>query len=286
MFTLIGIGFQAQDTYLSEVIDVVSTDDPVAITVDGHGVREPSGPKGLPYVGNYLEVYPDHLGNHQRLFDQYGPIIKTNNMGRIVYQTNDPNIAAIAFAESDFFSKLINEAHPLYALKTPAAGVFLGDTNTPEWKVAHKFLPPALGPKAVRHYAPTMQGTVEDAYQVFDALDEQGEAWNVYQYMLKLGSQAVGKLTLGLDFQHFSSPDAPLHEMVDLIAEILALNKKVTSKGNWYGKLPFGDPQRLKDMSARVEEMIDESIGAAKKSGTHDLPLQDAALEAANMVGK
>lgn len=266
--------------------DVVSTDDPVAITVDGHGVREPSGPKGLPYVGNYLEVYPDHLGNHQRLFDQYGPIIKTNNMGRIVYQTNDPNIAAIVFAESDFFSKLINEAHPLYALKTPAAGVFLGDTNTPEWKVAHKFLPPALGPKAVRHYAPTMQGTVEDAYKVFDALDEKDEAWNVYQYMLKLGSQAVGKLTLGLDFQHFSSPDAPLHEMVHLIAEILALNKKITSKGNWYGKLPFGDPQRLKDTKARVEEMIDESIGAAKKGGSHDLPLQDAALGAENMVGK
>lgn len=283
---LVGIGFQAQDTFLSDVADVVSADDPVAITVDGHRIREPPGPKGLPFVGNYLEVYPDHLGNHQRLFDQYGPIIKTNNMGRVVYQTNDPNIAAIVFAESDFFSKLINEAHPLYALKTPAAGVFLGDTNTPEWKVAHKFLPPALGPKAVRHYAPTMQGTVEDAYKVFDALDEQGEAWNVYQYMLKLGSQAVGKLTLGMDFQHFSSPDAPLHEMVHLIAETLTLNKKVTSKGNWYGKLPFGDPQRLRDMRARVEEMINESISAAKKDGSHDLPLQDAALEAANMVGK
>ena len=57
----------------------------------------------------------------------------------------------------------------------------------------HKFLPPALGPKAVRHYAPTMQKTVEDAFKVFDELDERDEAWNVYPYMLKLGSQAVGK---------------------------------------------------------------------------------------------
>jgi cytochrome P450 len=268
------------------VSDVTSANSPVAITIDGHGVREPPGPKGLPYVGNYLEVYPDHLGNHQRLFEQYGPIIKTINMGRTVYQTNDPIISAIAFAESDFFSKKINESHPLYALKTPAAGVFLGDTDTPEWRVAHKFLPPALGPKAVRHYAPTMQKTVEDAFQVFDALDQQGEAWNVYQYMLKLGSQAVGKLTLGLDFQHFSSPDAPLHEMVHLIADLLALNKKVTSKGNWYGKLPFGDPQRLKATKARVEELVDQSIQKAARGGVDDLPLQDAALQATNMVGK
>lgn len=258
----------------------------MAITIDGRGVRDPPGPKGLPYVGNFLEVYPDHLGNHQRLFEQYGPVIKTENMGRTVYQTNDPQISAIAFTESDFFTKKINEAHPLYALKTPSAGVFLGDTDTPEWKVAHKFLPPALGPKAVRHYAPTMQKTVEEAFQVFDALDEQGEAWNVYQYMLKLGSQAVGKLTLGLDFHQFTAVDSPLHDMVHMIAEVLSLNKKVTSRGNWYGRLPFGDPQRLKNLRREVEQMVEESIRNAERAGVEDLPLQDAALQASNMVGK
>lgn len=283
---LLGIEFQVQESALQEVSDITSITGPVAISIDGHAVRDPPGPKGLPYLGNFFEIYPDHLGNHQRLFQHYGPVIKTTNMGRVVYQTNDPNIALIAFNESDFFTKKINESHPLYALKTPAAGVFLGDTDTEEWKVAHKFLPPALGPKAVRHYAPTMQKTVEDASKVFDALDEQGEAWNVYQYMLKLGSQAVGKLTLGLDFNHFSSPDAPVHEMVHLIAEVLSLNKKVTSKGDWYSSLPFGDPKRLKDVKHRVEEMVEESIQRAARGGVEDLPLQDAAIEASNMVGE
>lgn len=282
----LGIEFQVQESALQEVSDITSITGPVAISIDGHAVRDPPGPKGLPYLGNFFEIYPDHLGNHQRLFQHYGPVIKTTNMGRVVYQTNDPNIALIAFNESDFFTKKINESHPLYALKTPAAGVFLGDTDTEEWKVAHKFLPPALGPKAVRHYAPTMQKTVEDASKVFDALDEQGEAWNVYQYMLKLGSQAVGKLTLGLDFNHFSSPDAPVHEMVHLIAEVLSLNKKVTSKGDWYSSLPFGDPKRLKDVKHRVEEMVEESIQRAARGGVEDLPLQDAAIEASNMVGE
>ncbi|CAG7971900.1 unnamed protein product [Penicillium nalgiovense] len=279
-----GIAFQFEDAELAEVQDVISAQGLVAITIDGHAVRDPAGPKGLPVLGNYLEIYPDHLGNHQRLFERFGPVIQTNNMGRVTYQTNDPNIAAIAFAESDFFTKEINKAHPLYALKTPSAGVFLGDTDTPEWRVAHKFLPPALGPKAVRHYAPTMQKTVEDACKVFDKLDEQGEAWNVYQYMLKLGAQAVGKLTLGLDFEHFTSPDAPVHEMVHLIAELLSLNKKVTSKGNWYSSLPFGDPKRLKEVKSRIEGMVEQSIQAAARGGADDLPLQDAALKASNMV--
>lgn len=283
----LGIGFQSQEnTFLSEVSEIVAANGPVAITIDGRAVRDPPAPNGLPYVGNFFDIYPDHLGNHQRLFEQLGPFIKTTSMGRTIYQTNDPELSAIVLAESDFFTKKINEAHPLSALKQPAAGIFLGDTDTPEWRVAHKFLPPALGPKAVRHYAPTMQRTVEEAFQVFDAFDEQEEAWNVYQYMLKLGSQAVGKLTLGLDFEHFSSPDAPLHEMVHLIAEILALNKKVTSKGDWYAKLPFGDPQKLRRTRTRIEDLVEESIKNAARGGVEDLPLQDAALRATNMVGE
>ncbi|KAL4786958.1 cytochrome P450 [Aspergillus varians] len=279
-----GVGFQADHEYLHEVAEIAAAPGPIAIAIDGHAVREPEGPSGLPFVGNYLEVYPDHLGNHQRLFEQYGPIFKTTNLGRTTYQTNDPQISAIAFTESDFFSKIINPAHPLRPLKTPSAGIFLGDTDTPEWRVAHKFLPPALGPKAVRHYAPTMQRTVEDAFTVFDAMDEKDEAWNVYQYMLKLGSQAVGKLVLGLDFRHFVAPDAPVHEMVHEIAEMLLLNKEVTSKGDWYGKLPFGVPKRLRTIKAHIEDMVGESIQSAEKGGVSDLPLQEAALQASNMV--
>lgn len=249
-------------------------------------MREIPGPKGLPIVGNFFEIYPDHLGNHQRLFEQYGPIIKTTNMGRTVYQTNDPQLSSIIFSETDFFTKKINEAHPLHAIKNQEAGVFLGDTDTAEWRAAHKFLPPALGPKAVRHYAPTMQQTVEDAFKVFDHFDENGEAWNVYQYMLKLGSQAVGKLVLGIDFNHFSSPDAPPHELIQIIAESLSLNKKVTARGDWYAKLPFGDPQRLRNMHYRIFDIVDQSIQNASRGGVEDLPLQDAALKASNMIGE
>ncbi|KAJ5639897.1 Cytochrome monooxygenase alnD [Penicillium longicatenatum] len=279
-----GISFQTDDAELSTPSDILSSEVPIAIAIDGKAVREIPGPKGLPFVGNFFEVYPDHLGNHQRLFDQYGPIFKTTNMGRTIYQTNDPQLSQIVFSESDFFTKKINESHPLYPIKNQDAGVFLGDTDTPEWRAAHKFLPPALGPKAVRHYAPTMQQTVEDAFSVFDHFDEEGEAWNVYQYMLKLGSQAVGKLVLGIDFNHFTSPNAPSHELVYRIAESLTLNKKVAAWGDWYGKLPFGDPQKLRNARGRIIEMVNESIANASRGGIEDLPLQDAALKASNMV--
>ncbi|KAI4732121.1 putative cytochrome P450 monooxygenase [Aureobasidium sp. EXF-10728] len=171
-------------------------------------------------------------------------------MGAINYQTNDPRIAQIVLSKSDFSSKEINKKHPLYPIKNDMAGVFLGDTSSPNWKIVHKYLPPALGPKAVRHYSKTMNHELRLSLPVFDELESQDAAWNVYQYMLKLSSATVGKIVLGIDFEHFTSVDAPLHRMPLAIAQSLALNKKVTSMGEWYSHLPFGDPKRLRGLQA------------------------------------
>ncbi|KAK5989576.1 Cytochrome P450 monooxygenase alnD [Cladobotryum mycophilum] len=253
-----GIGFISQNRELTSAAEVIAAEGPLSISIDGKPVRDVPGPTGLPYIGNYLEVFPDHLGNHQRLFDKYGPLFRTTNMGAQIYQTNSPQLANIVFSESDFFTKHIIPGHPLHPIKT-------------------------LGPKAVRHYAPTMQLTVEDSFKVFDKLDEDGEAWNVYQYMLKMGSQAVGKLVLGMDFEHFTAPDAPLHAMVIGIAENLELNKRISSMGSWYAKMPFGDPQRLRENTARVADLLADSISKAAR-GVEDLELQEAALQAENLV--
>ncbi|EMC91552.1 hypothetical protein BAUCODRAFT_38665 [Baudoinia panamericana UAMH 10762] len=279
-----GIAFQAENEDLPDLHDVENASHPVGITIDGHAVRAVPGPRGLPYVGNYFEVYPDHLGNNQRLFEKYGPIFKTTNMGKTVCQTNDPILAQIAFTESDFFSKEIVDDHPLHPIKQDAAGVFLSDTHNPSWKMVHKFLPPALGPKAVRHYAPIMNDEVRVSFPVFDELSARDEAWNPYQYMLKLSSAAVGKIVLGQDFHHFESVDTPFHRLPLAMAELLSINKKIASMGQWYSQLPFGDPKRLRDLQQQISDTIVSSIHAATAAGTEDLPLQDAALKSADVI--
>ncbi|KAK5690303.1 hypothetical protein LTR17_025980 [Elasticomyces elasticus] len=279
------IGFQSKGAEVEELTALQNTFDPVAITVGGHAVRDVPGPEGLPWVGNYFEVFPDHLGNNLRLFEKYGGLFKTTSFGSTTYLTNDPVIAQIGLSETEFFSKVIVPNHPLYPIKTPDAGVFLADSTDPSWKIVHKFMPPALGPKAVRHYAPIMNQELRMSLPVFDELESRDEAWNVYQFMLKLSSATVGKIMLGKDFGHFTSVDAPMNKMPLGIAEALALNKKISTKGDWYSHLPFGDPKRLKDVQQFMLSEIEASIEDAKATfGTEDLPLQDAALKAANVI--
>lgn len=248
-------------------------------------VRSPQGPQGLPLVGSFYEIFPDHLGNHYRLFRKYGSVIKTVNMGKTTYLTDSPEVAAVAFNESIYFTKKINPNHPLWGVKDNTA-IFVGDTETENWRLAHKFLPPAMGPKAVRHYTPLMQATARSSFNVFDALSETGQSWNVYQYMLKLASQTISKFSLGTDFGHFTSIDAPLHPIVINIANMLSLNKKVTARGSWYQKLPFGDPQRLKDSRKACYALLQEAIDAVatREGGIPNLPMNEAALQASCVV--
>ncbi|KAK7964518.1 hypothetical protein PG988_011492 [Apiospora saccharicola] len=125
-----GVGFVSNDVALVGTADVLDAEGPIAISVDGKAVREVPGPKGLPYIGNYFEVYPDHLGNHQRLFEMYGPFIKTCNMGSTVYHTNDPALSQIVFSESEFFTKKIIPGHPCTPSRTRSRASFWA-TPTP-----------------------------------------------------------------------------------------------------------------------------------------------------------
>lgn len=88
-----------------------------------------------------------------------------------------------------------------------------------------------------------------------------------------------------MDFGHFNTLDSPLHPLVTGIAENLALNKRISQKGAWLAKLPFGDPKKLREGVARVIEMVNEACeNAPKGDGGKDLPLATAAMGATCVV--
>ena len=231
-------------------------------------------------MGSYYEIFPDHLGNHYRLFRKYGPVIKTTNMGKTTYLTDSPEVSQVALVESAYFTKKITPDHPLWGVKDNTA-IFIGDTETENWRLAHKFLPPSMGPKAVKHYTPLMQQCVRGSFHVFDELDESGESWNVYQFMVKLASQTIGKFSLGVDWGHFKSVDSKLNPLATSIVNLLALNKKVTARGEWYRHMPIGDAARLKEVQKSTYKQLQAAVDKAPSAGIEGMPMNEAAVKAA-----
>ncbi|PTB68176.1 cytochrome P450 [Trichoderma citrinoviride] len=110
-------------------------------------VRAADGPVSISIDGN--AIYPDHLGNHRRMFETYGKLFAVTTLGTKWHYTNDPSLATICFTESDFFTKAVIPGHPLHAFNLGEAGIFFGSTDSENWRVNHKFFPHTLGPKAV-----------------------------------------------------------------------------------------------------------------------------------------
>jgi cytochrome P450 len=228
-------------------------------------------------VGNHYEIYPDPLGNYDRLFARYGPIIKTVNMGTTTYQTNDPEIARYVLREGNLFTKTTSHpSHPLYYMQHQAS-LFTCDSDSPAFPIGHKFVPPALSPRAIAHHSPLIQDAARSIFPVFDQLSDRELAFNVYHYMFKLAGQVIWRVGVGQDLQHFRAVDTPPAMTIRILGEWLHLMKKMSLRPKWYGNLPFGDPARLraaqKELWADVEKAIDECT----TSDDGPLPLSDPA---------
>lgn len=264
---------------LHSLRDISKCKSSIEIRIAKVPIHLPPGPDPLPLVGNRLELYPDILGNVDRLCARYGGVIKTDNMGVVTYYTNDPVIARHVLREGEFFTKKTSDpAHPLHFMSNQEA-LFSCDSDSPAFGPSHRFIPPCMAPKAVRHYTPSVQRCIERAFYVLDAMSDGSLAFNVYQYMFKLAGQVIWKTVFNADLGHFDSIDAKPYKTIHHLGQYLALMKRVSLRPPWYGHLPFGDPRRMREARDLVWAGVGEAIERGSTGGK-DLPLHEAALHA------
>ncbi|KAI0386922.1 cytochrome P450 [Hypomontagnella monticulosa] len=268
---------------LSTLEDVKSCQEPIELRVtDRDPIRIPPGPRSLPVVGNHYEIYPDALGNYDRLFARYGPMIKTVNMGTTIYHTNDPEIARYVLREGDLFTKRTSDpSHPLHYMSVQDA-LFTCDSDSPAFAISHKFIPPALSPRAMAHYTPHMQETARSCFPVLDQLDEKDLGFNVYHFTFKLASQIIWRMIVGGDLEHFKAIDTPPALPIRLFGQYLRLMKRNSLRPKWYGKLPFGEGAQLRTVEKNLFTEVQKAIDACTDPGACALPLSDpkASLQA------
>ncbi|KAM3417222.1 hypothetical protein BST61_g5481 [Cercospora zeina] len=246
----------AQDAPLDTLEDIKASVHPVEVRdSQDNSVKEPPGPRPLPVVGNTYELYPDSLGNYDRLFSRYGPMIQTTVMGTTLYHTNDPEIARHILREGDHFTKTTSDpSHPLHYMNEQDM-LFTCDSASPAFQPSHKFVPPSMSPRAIATYTPLIQQAVRSSFPVFDELAQSDQAFNVYQFMFKLASQIIWRVILNQDLKHFESIKTPPALPLRLFGQYLSLMKESSLRPQWFKHLPFGEPARLRVVR---QQMFDE----------------------------
>ncbi|KAK2813425.1 hypothetical protein FQN50_000741 [Emmonsiellopsis sp. PD_5] len=278
------IFFHAQhDGTLISLEDIKSCRGPIELRASRKTpIKSPPGSRPLPYVGNHYEVYPDPLGNYDRLFARYGPVIKTVNMGTTIYHTNDPDISRHVLREGELFTKITSDpSHPLFYMNDQTA-LFTCDSSSPAFPISHKFIPPAMSPRAIAHHAPLIQSATRSIFSVLDELSNSELAFNVYQYMFKMAGQIIWRVVVGQDVEHFKALNTPPTLAIRLFGEYLRLMKITSLRPKWYGSLPFGDPARLRAVRTQLFDIVGKALDECVAPGGDLLSLRDpeASLQA------
>ncbi|KAJ7166571.1 cytochrome P450 [Mycena crocata] len=281
----------ASDLKLLDTTEMMLAQAKVAILISGKKVRPVPGPTGgIPFIGGYSEIYPDFMGNYQRLLNKYGHIVHVASLGRSIYLTDDPDCAGVVLSEGEFFSKTANvlqigENHPLFAFKmTLPNGIFTADTTNPAWSTSHKFMMTAMGAKAMRNYVRTMDHTATRLVNCFKVLQEEGKSFNAFPWALRAAAETIGEVSLGVDFKMLDSGETSIPKIFHLMGENLKLAQSLFRKGRIYRALPNPERRAQRAVDAEVRSFVDEQAERTLQGDTNDMPYERAALETTSLL--
>ncbi|KAJ7247592.1 cytochrome P450 [Mycena rebaudengoi] len=270
-----------------DTVDAILSERTVAILISGKKVRTVPGPNGgIPFIGGYSEIYPDFIGNYQRLLAKYGHIVHVAYLGKSVYFTDDPDCAGIVLSEGEFFKKEVGENHPLFPLKmTVPNGLFTADSTNPSWSTSHKFMMTAMGAKAMRNYVRTMDHTANRLVNCFNELLEKGKSFNGFQWALRTAGQTIGEVAVGVDFKMLDNSDSSVAEIFHLIGRNLQLSQSLFRKGRVYRALPNPERREQRTTYAQVDAFVDaEAERTLREHNTPDMPFDKAAVSTASLL--
>ncbi|KAF8179568.1 cytochrome P450 [Mycena galopus ATCC 62051] len=269
-------------------IDAVLAERTVSILISGKKVRPVPGPTGgIPFIGGYSEIYPDFMGNYQRLLTKYGHIVHVAYLGKSVYLTDDPDCASAVLSEGEYYSKEIGDNHPLFPLKMSLPnGLFTADSTNPTWSISHKFMMTAMGARAMRNYVRTMDHTAGRLVHCFDELLAKGQSFDAFPWGLRAAGQTIGEVAIGADLKMLDNADSEIANIFHAIGKNLALAQTLFRKGRIYRALPNPEDRERKAVANEVNVFInDESARILREGKTQeDMPFEKAAVSTTSLL--
>ncbi|KAJ7472790.1 cytochrome P450 [Mycena latifolia] len=277
----------ASDLEKLDTIESIVAETRVAILISGKKVRPVPGPTGgIPFIGGYSEIYPDFMGNYDRLLRKYGHIVHVSYLGKSIYLTDDPGCAGVVLSEGEFYRKQVNDNHPLFPLKmTLPNGMFTTDSSNPAWSTGHKFMMAAMGATAMRNYVRTMDLTAKRLVHCFDALLEQGKGFNAFPWALRASAQTIGEVAVGTDFKMLDNTENSVAQIFVAIGHNLELAQALARKGRIYRALPNPERRAQKVVENEVNSFVDAQTQRILQEGsTTDMPYHKAAVETSSLL--
>lgn len=221
------------------------------------GPASPPGPRPVPILGNAIRyVRQDPFRFLPDVATEYGPVVRWEFLGRVIYQLNDPkDIEHVLVHNNQNYTKGV-----VFQRSLAVTGNGLLNADGAVWHRQRHLLQPSFTPDRISEYGGFMIDRTEQMLEQW----EEGETSDVYTEMRRLTLDIVASTLLGLD----------VRDRLDTIGR--ELDRVVTrSESTTASYLPPWAPlpvNRRADRAVRaLDELVYSSIAARRDEPRSDV---------------
>lgn len=222
------------------------------------------GPRGLPFVGNMLDIWQDRdlpLRGLERLADLYGPIYAAALGGRRV----------IVCSSAALLDEIANEK--IWAKLPPSQisdegrpdGLFAARNEDPDWAQGHRILMPAFAPLSVQD----MFGEMKDiANQLILSWARKGPENRILatEDFTKLTLDTIALCTMNYRFNSFYTEGT--HSFIEAMTYVFAENTARTTRPGLMTKLMTWTAKERARCQAHMREIGQKIIDERRANPT------------------
>lgn len=217
--------------------------------------KEPSGPSGLPLVGNTYQFAADRLSFYEEIAHEYGPIARYKIGGREFYQLSDPKLVEQVLVHDN---KKFRKGEQYQQLLGPLLGNGLLLSEGEFWRQQRHQMQPAFHPEALAGYAPEM---VEYTRRLLREWCD-GEVRDIHADMMQLTVEIAAKALFNIDVRDYESDIADALEVVMNRSE-----KRLERPIDIPDRVPTPGNRRYQHALSALDSIAEEIIEAHDISG-------------------
>jgi cytochrome P450 / NADPH-cytochrome P450 reductase len=222
------------------------------------------GPRGLPVLGNALDIDADSpFESLLRMVEEYGPILKLATPGGLRLIVSGPELAD-ELSDETRFDKLVTGGLANLRKDPLDTGLFTADTKDPLWHRAHNILMAPFSLQAMRDYMPKMIDIADQLVEKWTRLNP-GEEVDVPADMTRLTLDTIALCGFGYRFNSFYR-DTP-HPFVEAMMRTLAESQARTRQLRIQTRLKVRAQRQLDEDTAFMNDLVDRIITERRAQG-------------------
>jgi len=219
------------------------------------------GPKGLPLVGNALQIVVDRM--HEQLETWalwYGPLYRLRLGPQPALIVSEPTLVErVLRARPETFRRWSKLGEVWSEMGFPGVVTREGDL----WRRDRRFFAKALSASRLREFYPTMKAIAERLHRRFDRAASRGEVLDVAEELRRFTVDVTTEIGLGYSINSIEDKDDPIRRKIDMI--LPATNRRLTAVFPYWRFIRMPADRRIDRAIADLHEWLARLIAETRR---------------------